>query len=883
MTLARDSDPNPDPDAESVPARKPPVLASSAMPGRSAGIVRRAFAWLFGHIDYPAGKKELVHSLDERGIVVYIARAPSWGLALYFNHLLTRIGLPLPRFVGGINMWPFQPIGRYLKGGLRRRTDADAQWRERFGKAKPREAALANTILREEPAFLFLPRQRSRTQKGERTKYDFVRAMVAAQRLTERAVFLVPHAVTDQVVAGASRKTWGWRLFGDRRRQGRFRQLAMLISPTRQATVRVADEIDLKEYIAGHSDLDDDAIARRLRHELHTRISDEERVIAGPEMPDPDTIARHVLRGADLRQAIEAEVAAGNASLPQLERKATADLKHIAARYNVQLIRIADKLLHWVFNRIYDGIVVDEPGLARVIETSRKAPVVLCPSHRSHIDYLVLSYVMFRHGITPPHVAAGANLSFFPLGVIFRRGGAFFLRRTFKDDPVYAAVFRGYVGELLRLGAQIEFFPEGTRSRTGKTLMPRFGMYSMLVGAWRQGAQEDVQFVPVSIDYDRIIEASSYEKELGGAEKKSENVSGLLKSTGVLRSRYGRVHLQFGQPVPLSSLVDEFELPQTTEPAHDDRARALVEKLGYRINHDIARLSTVTPTSVIATALLSHRGRGVSEERLMRLAHAIVEFLDDYAARLSESLLDSERREAPLREAIEGLVDDGMVVAERAGKSDGEAIFRVPEEKRILLDYHKNALMNHFAPAALVARSMVRHGHQSVAREALAQDVKFMSRLFKREFLFRADSGFDIYLEDVVASLALLGIVDFDDDAGTVSALDPERVDVLAGLIDSLLESYAVTIRAVADLEETPLPEKELKDRALERVRRAFLEGEISRPEAANQTVVGSAVGWLKNERYLEADGDARRGALRSVDSAGLKTLQEQLAPLLKR
>ncbi|MEL6546422.1 MAG: 1-acyl-sn-glycerol-3-phosphate acyltransferase, partial [Myxococcota bacterium] len=655
-----------------------------------------------------------------------------------------------------------------------------------------------------------------------------------------------------------------------------------LISPIRRASVRVGDEIDLKAYVAEHSDLDDDAIARRLRHELHTRISGEERVVAGPEMPPPDTVARHVMRGADLKQAIAQAVEAGEGSEAQLERKANSDLKSIASRYRVQVVRILDRILYWVFNRIYDGIVVDEAGLARTFDLVRNTPIVLCPSHRSHVDYLVLSYVLYRHGLTPPYIAAGANLSFFPLGFLFRSAGAFFLRRTFKDDKIYAAVFRGYVAELLRLGASIEFFPEGTRSRTGKMLMPRFGMFSMIVGAWRQGAQKDIQFVPVSIDYDRIIEARSYEKELHGEAKKSEDVRGLLKTTSVLRSRYGRVHLQFGQPFALSELADEFELPQDTSPEHDEKARALVEKLGFRINHDIARISTVSPTAAIATAILSHRGRGVAQSRLLRRAMAMIEFLDDNAARLSELLLNvnTQGREAALQEALSALVDDGMIVAERAGKDD-EAIYRVPEEKRILLDYHKNAVMNYFAPAALVARSLRHHGLEGVSQETLRKDVKFLSRLFKREFLFRADSGFDVHFEDVVASLTLLGIVDFDDSAGSVTAREKESVEVLAGLTDATTEAYWITLSVCEQLAETPLPEKELKDRALERARRSFLEGEITRPEAANQNVVSAALGWLLNEGVLApSEAGNRKGPLQVVDLERLSELRGRTGEL---
>ncbi|MEO0592073.1 MAG: 1-acyl-sn-glycerol-3-phosphate acyltransferase [Myxococcota bacterium] len=872
----------PVPDAQDAETREK-VLATSAMPTRFGGVLRTVFAWIFGTIEYPPGKAETVRELAAGGTVVYIARAPSMGLALYFNHVITRTGLPLPRFLGGANLWLWQPLVRYWRSGFGRRTEAHAAWRTRFGKSTNREASLANTLLRGSPAFLFLPRQRSRTQRRERTRYDFIRAMVAAQHLSDTPIYLVPHAVTDQVVAGASgTRSLGARLFGDRRRQGRFRQLAMLISPTRRASVRVADAIDLKAYLEESGDLDDESVSRRLRHELHRRISDEERVIAGPELPPPETLTRHVLRAPQLRKAIEAAKADGKGSDAQLERKAASDLNHIAARYNVTLVRILDRLLHWVFNRIYDGIVVDESGLSRTIELSRRAPIVLCPSHRSHVDYLVMSYVLFRHGITPPHIAAGANLAFFPLGYLFRRAGAFFLRRTFGEDRLYASVFRGYVGELLRHGTSIEFFPEGTRSRTGKTLLPRFGMFSMIVGAWREDAQNDIQFIPVSIDYDRIIEAGAYQKELKGAEKKSEDVRGLLKTTKVLRSRYGRVHLQFGQPVALKSLAEEFSLPQTDAPEHDDTARALVGRLGYRINHDIARLCTVTPTAVVATALLSHRGRGLAQRRLLRLAQGIIEFLDDNAARLSESLLNRDQREAPLLEAIEGLVREGTIVAEHAGEEDAEAIYRVPEERRVILDYHKNALMNHFAPVAMVAVSMRRHGFKDVEQSAISEDVKFLSRLFKREFLFRADSGFDVHLEDSVASLVLLGLVDFNEEDTTVSVRDHESMEILSGLIDTFLEAYWVSTLAAESLAETALLEKELRDRALQRLRRMFLEGAVSRPEAANQTVVAGAMSWLRAESYLEAMPEGRREVLRIADSARCAELHQRIRTFLK-
>ncbi|RYF07583.1 MAG: glycerol-3-phosphate acyltransferase, partial [Oxalobacteraceae bacterium] len=431
-------------------------------------------------------------------------------------------------------------------------------------------------------------------------------------------------------------------------------------------------------------------------------------------------------------------------------------MRHIAARYDVRVIKTMEWVLHGIFNRIYDGIAVDERGLQAAIEASRRAPVVFCPSHRSHIDYLVMSFVLWTHGIAPPHIAAGANLAFFPLGTIFRGCGAFFLRRTFRNEPIYTAVFRAYIAHLLGAGTSIEFFLEGTRSRTGKLLLPRYGLLSMVVDAWRRGARDDLVFVPVSIDYERIIEAQSYERELRGADKRAEDITGLLATTRVLRSRYGRVQLQFGAPISLKALAADKGLPQSPAPQHDALWRAEIARLGFSILHRVATVASVTPTSVVCTALLSHPGRGMAQGTLIERVDGIVNFLLGAGARLSQSVAHEEMRVSAVLEAVQKLVDEGVVSVERAGRSDMEPIYRVADESRVNLDYHKNAVMNYFAPAALVARAMQRRGMaHTVPYKDLHQDTQFLSRLLKKEFLYRVDADFDTYFADELGCLAV--------------------------------------------------------------------------------------------------------------------------------
>src|SRR5262249_5539729 len=160
---------------------------------------------------------------------------------------------------------------------------------------------------------------------------------------------------------------------------------------------------------------------------------------------------------------------------------------------------------------------------------------------------------------------------FFPLGLVFRRGGAFFIRRSFGGDRLYAAVVDAYIRRLIREGYSIEFFLEGKRSRTGKLLPPKLGLLNMVIEAGLSVPNREVFFVPVSIGYDRIVEGGSYVEELIGGEKQKEDARGLLRTTRVLRGRYGRLNIQFGDIQSLSDLR-RGALAQPARPLADERA-----------------------------------------------------------------------------------------------------------------------------------------------------------------------------------------------------------------------------------------------------------------------------------------------------------------------
>ena len=210
-----------------------------------------------------------------------------------------------------------------------------------------------------------------------------------------------------------------------------------------------------------------------------------------------------------------------NQSAKKVQRKVNRYFDEIASRFDIDVVFLMDSFLRLVWSWIYRKLVYEKSDIQMLNKAAQKGSLVLVPSHRSHVDYLVFSQVLFWEGMLP-HIAAGINLSFFPLGNMLRRAGAFFIRRSFAGNVLYSTVFKAYVKRLLKEGFTQEFFIEGGRSRTGKTLPPKMGMLGMIVDAYMDSREKDLLFVPASISYDKIVESKSYIKELGGAQKESE-------------------------------------------------------------------------------------------------------------------------------------------------------------------------------------------------------------------------------------------------------------------------------------------------------------------------------------------------------------------------
>jgi len=456
---------------------------------------------------------EELRPLYAKGVVVFAQKNASQLNALILRNVLTRKGLPLPVYCHALNMILWQPFAAAFKCFFSRLFDLIF----RKNSHHPYKTEyLKRLILAGESSLIYL---RDSEFLGSRYVKDPLIQLIHAQKEMDRPIFIVPAVFSYGKRREKKDKTIEEILFGQVENPDPLRRVITFFRYSRKASVILAKPVNLAEHLESADGRSHEGISYSLRRELIDRINEERRAIVGPVLKSREEIIVAVLRDAYLVKAMEELAINEKKDFRLIFNEAKKYLREIAADYQDFYIDVWEKILSWLWNNIYDGVVLDKEGLARVKDVSKRMPYVVVPCHRSHIDYLLLSYVFEKASIQLPFVAAGTNLTFWPLGPIFRKSGAFFVRRSFRGNALYGEVFAKYVKVLLKEGLPIEFFIEGGRSRTGKMVMPKYGMLSMILQAYQEGISSDLAIIPAYIGYDRVIEEKSYLEELGGASK----------------------------------------------------------------------------------------------------------------------------------------------------------------------------------------------------------------------------------------------------------------------------------------------------------------------------------------------------------------------------
>lgn len=540
----------------------------------------------------------------------------------------------------------------------------------------------------------FVNRQRNgASQEFSATLVGAVRAVVADPMLD---IQLVPVVILwgrspdkqESILKALFAETW--------RNPGMFRQLFAILVHGRQTMVRFNAPLSLRELVhGGAAPLGETQASRKVSRILRVHFRRQRQMAIGPDLSHRNTQIEMLLASDPVRLAIAEETARLGITSGEAYGRANKFALEIASDYSYGTMRALELFLTWLLEHLYDGI--DTHNFDALTRIAPGQGIVYIPCHRSHVDYLLLSYLIHRNGMTAPHIAAGVNLNMPLVGSLLRRGGAFFLRRSFKGEPLYAAVFHEYLHLMLERGFPIEYFIEGGRSRTGRTLTPKAGILGMTIASYVRSHSRPLVFVPVYIGYERLIEGATYARELAGRPKQRETLWTLLTSVCKIRRIYGQVHVNFGEPLPLSGFLDGYRPNWRAErdEANGEWVRGATREAAFALATRINDAAVINPVSLVALALLA-------TPRCTADLHGLRRLIGHFQA------LDSAAPYSPQRISCDRDPAQVIAHAERLGIVEQIAhpfgnLVRVVEGQAQQLPYFRNNILHIFAVPALIA------------------------------------------------------------------------------------------------------------------------------------------------------------------------------------
>ena len=616
----------------------------------------------------------------------------------------------------------------------------------------------------------------------------------------------------------------------------------------RNVMVEMGEPISLRSMLDAQPATDQ---ARRVTRVLRGILRRQRAVRIGPDLSHRRTIVAQVLRARAVRAVVAAEARERHDTFRPGLLQARKYAFEIAANYSHPFVQFAEKLLGRVWNRVYDGVKFNHAATLK--EVSEGNEVVYVPCHRSHMDYLLMSYIIYHQGYALPHIAAGINLNIPVVGRLLRKGGAFFIRRSFGGNALYTVVFMKYLAAIMARGHSIEYFIEGGRSRTGRLLHPKTGMLSMTVRSFLRDPVRPVVFLPVYFGYERIVEATTYISELSGAPKKKESWLDLLLSLRVLRERFGTVHVNLGEPIRLNDLLDA-ALPSWREQRFEDDTRlpavnALVGELSLRIMRGINAAAAVTPINLLATTLLASPRGALPESALLRQLDLYLKLLraSPYGPRVT--ITDA----TPAEIVVYG---ESLKIISRVPHKLGDVV-KMSDESAQLIAYYRNNVLHLFALPSLVAcafigNSMLRT--EDIQRLAWRIYPYVASELFLR---WREDELARV-IDGVLAALADQGVLQPNEDRSAWRRPPPDspgamQLSMLAQATIQTIERYYLAISLLLKAGSGVMTQKTLEQQCQLAAQRMNMLYGFNSPEFFDRSLFENFIDLLRERAVLKA------------------------------
>ena len=638
---------------------------------------------------------------------------------------------------------------------------------------------------------------------------------------------------------------------------GLFRKLFIIFAQGRETLVHFNEPVSIRQVL--NEGLTQERTVRKIARVLRTHFRRQREAVIGPDLSHRRTLVNSILRAPGVQAEIEAEASRNKSSHKKALANARSYAQEIAADYSHAVIRLYLIVLTWLWNKLYDGVQVH--GLERLMKVAKDYEVIYVPCHRSHIDYLLMSYVVYMNGLVPPHIAAGVNLNMPVVGPILRRGGAFFMRRSFKGNRLYSAVFNEYLNMVFDRGFSVEYFIEGGRSRTGRLLDPRPGMLNMTIRSFLRTRRRSFVFVPIHFSYEKVLEGGTYLGELHGKTKKKESVFDIFRTLRKIKGTFGQVHVNIGQPIHLNSLLSQVE-PEWEKAPYDDEAPpkwlgTSVDSLGKEIITRINNAAVVNPVNLLSLTLLSSPKMAMDEQALAKQL--------DFYLKLLQQIPYSDITIVPQMTGADIIAYcERLNILGRRKHPLGD-VLRFEEENAMLMTYYRNNIIHMFALPALIACLVMNS--RRLKRDTLNRLTLQLYPFMQTELYIHWQEK-DLpdlvsrNLEQMIAS-GYLGGNEAEVWAPDIRTSEAMHLGILANTVKQSLERFFITIEILLKSGPGKLKRSQLEELCTLLAQRMSLLHELSGPEFSDkalfknfiQSLLKSDILWIDDNGLL-AFGD---------------------------
>lgn len=626
-----------------------------------------------------------------------------------------------------------------------------------------------------------------------------------------------------------------------------LRKFFIVLITGRNTLTRFSEPLSFRYMTDQHGS--DEATAHKLLRIARFHFYRQTIAATGPRLMDRQQMFTALFANPSIKRLMEEEVINGKLSKEQVKKQMLAIMTEIAGDYRDSMVQLAERFLTWLWKRLYKSIEVNNANTVRKL-AQEGHEIIYVPCHRSHMDYLLLTYIILQEGLVTPRIAAGINLSFWPAGPIFRKAGAFFIRRSFNGNRLYSAIFREYLGLLFERGYSVKFYSEGGRSRTGRLLAPKTGMLTMTIQSLLRGVKRPLTLVPVYIGYEHVMEVGTYRKELSGSDKKKESVLGVFKAIKNLRN-YGKGYINFGEPINLNKFLNE-QAPDwkmaidAIDPQKPKWLTASVNLLANQVMTSINQCAALNGVALVALILHASENKALSRKEL-------------------ESQLDfflTMQREAPYSDQLTVPNDSGqellsdVITLKKVTVNDDSfgAIISLSDSAILEMRYYSNNILHAYILPSLICRILecnVKISHQDL----ILQVQKFVALIKPELFLWQSHEEVEKQAQQMLNFLNKQQILK-RSKAGFWSLTEKmdlrAKVRLMGECIDETMQRLAIITSLLSRL--APIDNNHFEEKVVLIAKRLSVLNNINAPEFIDKNAQATLINAMKSQGYITTD-----------------------------